>query len=322
MNEKALSTGVVLAADLGGTNLRAATIDENGVIHTRVRHASPAGAATPEEVVRALVHAARECEKGTIAAGGAIQLASIAVAGIVDSDNAVVIRAPNIPCLDGFPLKQALQTELGWHVVIENDANAAAVGEMWLGAARGCSAIICLTLGTGVGGGIILDGKLWRGVDGFAGEIGHIAVDPFSSLKCNCGNFGCLEMLASATAVVRLASEAAAQSPNSLFSGKELGAADVYEAGMRGDGLALKTFAKVGTYLGIALAGMVNLLNPEMIVIGGGVANAWALFEKRMREEVAARAFPLPAARVRIVPAECGDDAGLLGAARLAFDEN
>ena len=91
---------------------------------------------------------------------------------------------------------------------------------------------------------------------------------------------------------------------------------------MRGDGLALKTFAQVGTYLGIALAGMVNLLNPEVIVIGGGVANAWALFEKRMREEVAARAFPLPAACVRIVPAECGDDAGLLGAARLAFDEN
>jgi len=308
------------AADLGGTNLRTATIDAEGTIDSRVRHASPGGADNPAEVVRALVAAARECERQTALTGGVIRAASIAVPGIVDTSQTLVIRAPNVPCLDNFKLKEALQKELDWPVFLENDANAAAVGEMWMGAARGCRAIICLTLGTGVGGGIILDGKLWRGADGFAGEIGHMTVDPFGTPKCNCGNSGCLEMFASATAVVRMAHEELPQFPNSPLAGAELSATKVFEAALAGDALALAVFSQMGTYLGIGLATLINLLNPETIVIGGGVAKAWQLFEKDMREQVGQRAFPLPAARVRIVPAECGDDAGLLGAARLAFD--
>lgn len=312
---------LVFAADLGGTNLRAATIDEAGKIHSRVRHETPQAAKHPDEVVSALVAAARECERQTVSSGDAISAASVAVAGIVDTGNTLIVRAPNIPCLDNFELKQALQKELGWPVSLENDANAAAVGEMWMGAARGCRAIICLTLGTGVGGGIILDGKLWRGADGFAGEIGHMTVDPFSPSKCNCGSSGCLELFASATAVVRMTQEALVRNLCSpLSSVTELSALKVFEAGLAGDALALEVFARMGTYLGIGLASLINVLNPETIVIGGGVANAWQLFEKTMRAEVARRAFPLPAARVKIVPAQCGDDAGLLGAARLAFD--
>jgi glucokinase len=314
------SSSCIFAADLGGTNLRAATIDLAGTISSRVRHPSPGNAENPEDVVRALVAAALECERQTVSAGGVIHGASIAVPGIVDTGNALVIRAPNVPSLDNFQLKEALQRELDWPVVLENDANAAAVGEMWMGAGRGCRSIICLTLGTGVGGGIILDGQLWRGADGFAGEIGHMTVDPFNSPKCNCGNQGCLEMFASATGVVRLTHEALSQFPDSSLAGTEVTATKVFEAGLVGDKLALAVFSAMGTYLGIGLASLINLLNPEMIVIGGGVANAWQLFEKDMREQVAQRAFPLPAARVRIVPAECGDDAGLLGAARLAFD--
>jgi glucokinase len=178
-----------------------------------------------------------------------------------------------------------------------------------------------MTLGTGVGGGIILDGKLWRGADGSAGEVGHTTVDPNGGVKCKCGNTGCLEVFASATAIVRMTREALPGYPQSMLREDGLSAAKVYEAGLKGDELALEVFARMGTYLGIGIANVINLLNPQMIAIGGGVANGWQLFEKHMHKEIAERAFPLPARRIRIVPAECGDDAGLLGAARLAFND-
>jgi glucokinase len=242
------------------------------------------------------------------------------VPGAVDNAKAIVVQAPNLPCLNNFNLKLALENEFGWPVVLENDANAAAIGEMWLGAARGFKNIICITLGTGVGGGIIMDGHLCRGSDGSAGEIGHTAVAPFSGLLCKCGNEGCLEMLASATAIVRMANEKLSEFPRSILHSGEISARRVYEAGLEGDELALTVFDRVGTYLGVALANLINLLNPEVIVIGGGVANGWKLFEGPMRQQVATRAFKAQQGKVKISPAECGDNAGLLGAARLAFD--
>jgi glucokinase len=205
-------------------------------------------------------------------------------------------------------------------VRLENDANAAAIGEMWRGAGQGYRTIICVTLGTGVGGGIILDGKLWRGTDGSAGEIGHISIDPFAGVPCSCGSHGCLEVYASATAIVRMTREAKPRYPNSVLDDTEqLTSKDVYQAGKGGDELALEVFRQMGMYLGIGLASLINLLNPEMIVIGGGLANGWELFEKHMQQQVAERAFPIPAASVKIVRAQCGDDAGLLGAAKVAF---
>ncbi|MEO8435218.1 MAG: ROK family protein [Pyrinomonadaceae bacterium] len=311
---------LVCAFDLGGTNLRAAIIDDTGTIHSRVQHDTPRTAKSPDEIVRALVAAARECES-RLSDYSAIQAASVVVPGIVDSSNKVVIQVPAIPCLDNFRLKDVLAKELGWPVVLENDANAAALGEMWLGAGRGYRTIICITLGTGVGGGIILDGKLWRGADGTAGEVGHTSVDPLGGVRCKCGSTGCLEMFASATAIVRLAREALPRHPHSILSGDGFSAKEVYDVGMKGDTLAAEVLERMGAFLGIGIANLVNLLNPEVIVIGGRVANAWQLFADHMHREVLARAFSLPAQNVRIVPAECGDDAGLLGAARLAFDE-
>jgi glucokinase len=307
---------VACAIDLGGTNLRAAIVDESGKIHYRIKRPSPQNAADPKEIMRALVGAIRECEKES----GGINSIAILVPGAVDARHEIVIQAPNLPGLNGFPLAASLQEEFGSAVLLENDANAAAVGEMWMGAARGCSTIVCITLGTGIGGGIILDGKLWRGVDGSAGEIGHMTVDPFSHLKCGCGNTGCLEGFASATGIVRMARELLPRYPKSLLLESQLSAEKVAEAGLEGDELALEVFKRMGTQLGIATATLVNLLNPEMVVIGGGVANSWSLFEKYLRQEVDRRAFPLPAQRVKIAAAQCGDDAGVLGAARLAFD--
>ena len=157
----------------------------------------------------------------------------------------------------------------------------------------GYRTIICVTLGTGVGGGIILDGKLWRGVDGSAAEIGHIGVDPFGGVACTCGSRGCLEVYASATAIVRMTREARPRYPNSLLHNTEdLTSQKVYQAGKEGDELAIEVFRRMGVYLGIGLASLINVLNPEIVVIGGGVSNGWDLFEKHMHQQVLERAFP------------------------------
>jgi glucokinase len=270
--------------------------------------------------VQALVAAAHECAGRLSNTGHVITAISVAVPGTVDVAEGVVRKAPNLPCLDGFRLAAALSDELEWPATLENDANAAAVGEMWQGAGRGYRSIICITLGTGVGGGIILGGELWRGANGSAAEIGHMAVDPFAGVPCGCGSRGCLEVYASATAIVRMTREALPSYPQSmLHASDDLNSEAVYTAGLQGDELALEVFQRMGVYLGIGLANLINLLNPEIIVVGGGVANGWELFEQHMRQQVSERAFPLPARTVKILRAECGDDAGLLGAARLAF---
>jgi len=313
------STELIFAADLGGTHLRAATIDERGKIHFRSKQNTPQGT-DPNKIVSAIISAVREYQNEVGAAWNRLKGVSLVVPGTVNVKDGTVVKAPNLPCLDGFPLTSALTDELGLPAILENDANAAAVGEMWQGAARGCRTIICVTLGTGVGGGIILEGELWRGVDGAAAEIGHMCVDPFGGVACTCGSRGCLEVFASATAIVRMTREASPRYPASvLHASNDLTAESIFAAGLQGDELALEIFGRMGVYLGIGLANLINILNPEMIVIAGGVVNGWDLFEKHMMHQVEERAFPLLAARVKIVRAKCGDDAGLLGAARLAI---
>lgn len=323
-NAASTTNSFVFAADLGGTHLRAATVDEAGRIHFRLKHPTPR-ADSADEIVRSLVSAVQECEDQTATrqSGKKITAISIAVPGTVNVKEGLVVKAPNLGCLDGFPLARILSEELKRPATLENDANAAAMGEMWRGAGRGRSTIVCVTLGTGVGGGIILDEKLWRGVDGAAAEIGHMCVDPFGGVACGCGSRGCLEVYASATAIVRMAREASPRYPESrLQVDANLTGETIYAAGIAGDELALEVFRRMGVYLGIGLANLINIINPEMIVIGGGVMNGWELFEKYMHQQVAERAFPLLAARVKIVRAECGDDAGLLGAARLGFEQS
>ena len=310
--------GVVFAVDLGGTHLRAATVDEAGTIQFRLKAKTPA-AETAEEIVDVIVSAARRCEQQSASANVTMRAISVVVPGSVDVAAGSIVKAPNLPCLNGFRLTEALRSELKRPAILENDANAAAVGEMWQGAARGRRTIVCVTLGTGVGGGIVLDGKLWHGVNDSAAEIGHMSVDPFGGVACKCGSRGCLEVYASATAIVRMTREARLRHSDSVLQGDDLTSEEIYRAGLKGDELALEVFRRMGVYLGIGLANLINILNPEMIVIGGGVVNGWQLFQKDMNHQVAERAFPLPAAHVKIVRGECGDDAGLLGAARLAF---
>jgi len=310
------SERIVFAVDLGGTHLRVALVDDTGRIPSQHKQDTPKGDSA-EDIVDALVQVAERwgCSELPVVA------TSIMVPGAVDCAKAVVVQAPNLPSLVNFPLKSQLQKRLGWPVYLENDANAAVVGEMWQGAARGCRDVVSVTLGTGVGGGVILDGKLWRGSHGSGGEIGHTTVDPFSGLKCKCGNTGCLELFASATAIVRMTREALSSFPETSLKSDELTAEKVYDAGKMGDEVALAVFKRFGMYLGIGLANLINLIDPQIIVITGGVVNGWDLFADEMYRQVEERAFRTTAQQVKIAKAECGDNAGLLGAARLALQD-
>jgi glucokinase len=311
---------LVCAVDLGGTNLRAANIDCDGELRDRVKFKTPQ-TDNPKEIVSAIASAVEECSSHAAERQQTIQAVSVVVPGSVNASTGLVVNAPNVPAIVGFDLTSALAGKLERPILIENDANAAAVGELWKGAARGRRTIVCFTLGTGVGSGVILNGEVWRGIDGTGGEIGHTSVEPFGGVQCNCGNFGCLEVYASATALVRMTRERLKQNCGSqlkAIADSDLTAKEVFDAALAGDELAKSVFETMGTYLGVAIANVVNTFNPEMIVIGGGVSAAFYLFAPRAREEMMRRAFPVPAARCQIVKAECGDDAGLLGAAWLA----
>ncbi|MBK9164957.1 MAG: ROK family protein [Acidobacteria bacterium] len=311
---------MVLAADLGGTNLRMAVIGENGETKYRSRSSTPT-TRRRDDVVELLIDSARECIKASKPLGD-ISAFGIAAPAVLDHDAGKILIAPNLPELNDFPLAATIADALNIEVFLENDANAAAIGENWLGASNGFSSSICVTLGTGVGGGVIIDGKPLRGIDGTAGEIGHICVEPFGH-PCGCGSVGCLEQYSSATAVVRMAGELASQFPESkIASPIDRSSLDVYNAAVLGDPLAIEVFRRFGFYLGVALGGLINVLNPEVIVVGGGVSDSWEVFIEPLRSEIQKRAFKRPADRVSIVKAKLGDDAGILGVAKLAFSSS
>ena len=243
-----------------------------------------------------------------------------ALPATISVERGLIFKSPNLPSLNNYQIVAALENELGIKAIIENDANAAAIGENWLGASKGYKNSICVTLGTGVGGGIIIDGKILRGVDGTAGEIGHICVEPFG-VPCGCGSRGCVEQYASATAIVHLAKELKKQFPQSELNRFEnMTAHNVYQAGMRNDELALEVFRQMGFYLGVALSDLINVLNPEAIVIGGGASAGWKLFLPHLKKTIEQKSYREPARRAQILFASLGDDAGIIGAARCAFE--
>jgi glucokinase len=269
----------------------------------------------------------------------------IGVPGIIDMKTGTVRSAPNLPGWAGIPVQVEIERRLQTRVFLENDANAAALGEKWLGAARDAEHMAILTLGTGVGGGIVFGERIWHGMTGMAGEFGHITVEP-EGVPCGCGNRGCLERYSSATAIVRMAREASVRNPASALSriansNVELNAKAVYNLAIQGDEDAKKIFHRVGWALGIAIAGLVNSLNLSMYVIGGGASSAWDAFSPTLFEELRQRSLvyaatdPNPTSgsesgrgaagkvdpggptKTIVTRALLGSDAGLYGAARL-----
>jgi glucokinase len=302
----------VIGMDLGGTNLRVAGVGAHGGIVELYRERTLAREG-PEPVIERIVAAIRSVSARVGAAGGVVRGVVLGAPGIISSREGTVVASPNLPGWRDVPLRDRVAAAVGFPVLLENDANAAAYGEYWRGAGERCASMVLLTLGTGVGGGLVLGGELWRGADGMAGEIGHITVEP-GGRTCRCGNAGCLETYASATGIVASYRE---------FSGFEetLTAEEVHRRAQEGDADARQSYREAGRSLGLAFAALVNLLNPERIIIGGGVLPAWDLFMPAAEHEMRRRAFAAPAARVRITPAVLGDLAGVTGAAGLLWRE-
>jgi glucokinase len=296
---------IVLAVDLGGTNVRMAAVDPDGRVLHLSRRPTPPGV-TGEQLARLFAEMAVECKNSANVEPSAI---GIGVPANV-TQSGVLQHLPNIPSLEGADLRSALAAEFGVPVVLENDATAAAIGEHWIGAARTIDNWIMITLGTGIGGGVYVNGRCLRGPDGGAGKLGHICVEP-DGHPCGCGSHGCIEQYASATALERLAREAGLDVVNSH---------ELFDKWKAGDPVAKRVFDSMGRHLGITLAGLINTFNPEMIVIGGGASAGWDAFIEPLKLEIGARAFAEPAERARIVRTALGDDAGILGAARAAFD--
>lgn len=294
-----------IGVDLGGTNLRVAAIDSEGSILQRVSTPAHYGSG-PKQVVEEIVRVIHTISKPLSA--HVLQGVGIGVPGFVDIESGVILAATNLPGFSDFPVREEIQDRLGTHIVLENDANAAALGEMWMGAGRGIADLILLTLGTGIGGGIISHGEVLHGYLGMAGEMGHMTIYPDGN-PCACGNTGCLEKHASATAIAAMA--------RMMDMGDEITAEQVYRLAGMGDERALHIFESVGKALGIALASLVNIFNFPLYLLSGGPLPAWDYFAPTMFAEMDKRAYTRKRIGTRVEKAVLGSEAGLFGAAYL-----
>jgi len=308
----------VVAMDLGGTKFVTALVSPDGQIIAREYNPTLADEGCDAVVRRLLLTIRRVAET---AATPLVSVSNIAVAaaGAIDSAAGIVTDSPNLPGWHNIPLREIVEKETGIRTLIVNDASAAALGEFHFGAGRGAKNMIYLTVSTGIGGGIILGGKLYTGSSGCAGEIGHTTVD-INGPRCSCGNFGCLEMLASGKAVAREAQRLARQGGKTLLT--ELAEGDTHNitaqtvsaAAQKSDPLALGIVSRAAEYLGVGMVNLVNIFNPDLIVVGGGMARMGDALLEGARKVVLERAFALPAQKVRIVAGQLGDNAGVLGA--------
>lgn len=309
--------------DLGGTNMRMALVGTGGEILRRARFPTQADRGWID-IVKRMAHGVREllASEGTESCAGV----GVGVPGALLHKEGVVIESPNLPGWHNVPLRRLFQDRLGCPVVVENDADAAALGEGCYGAAKGIRNYLGITLGTGVGGGLVLDGKLWRGPEASAGEVGHFPVEP-AGFPCGCGSHGCLETVASATGIVRMAVdavEAGQETEIRRLSGNSISNIDaemVSCAARQNDAVAKGIFHRMAVALAMVLAGIVNLLQLEAVIIGGGVSASWDCFGDVLRKEMQKRLFSGPPRNVRLLLAELGDDAGILGMARRVFED-
>jgi glucokinase len=308
---------------MGGTNIRTAAVSKTGEVMLMLRGPAKAKGTAAETVenissqVLALEDAAREAGLGRAIAIG------VAVPGPLNVHTGVIYAAPHVKSWRSFPLRRNLERRLGRTVIVENDANAWALGEYWRGAARGRKDVVLLTLGTGVGGGLIIGGRLVHGRSGMAGELGHITVDA-NGTRCDCGAYGCLETYASASGLSNMLQQRLhlkeAGLPEKYLHDGEFSAHRMTTEARADDRVAIEIFETAGHYLGVAVASFINIFNPEMVVLGGGVAGALSLMRGPMMRAIKARAFRAAVAQTRIVRAALGPKGGVVGAAYAALN--
>jgi glucokinase len=310
----------IIGVDMGGTKLLAGVVDSGLGVHHRAQR-TVAGLDQPALLDTAVdaVHEARESAGAEVAAVG------FGIPCLMDERTGRAVMAINLPLAD-VAFGDVMAERLGVPVFVDNDANLAALAEHRAGAARGANEAVVLTIGTGIGGGLIVRGELYRGATGAGAELGHIVID-MNGPRCqgNCPNRGCVEALASGTALAREALRIAHERPGSglhraLEEGRELAGPLVTELAHDGDAAAIEALSLIGRHLGVAIASLVNIFNPEVVVVGGGVIAAGELLLAPARAVVAARALPPSRDQVRIVAARFGVEAGMIGAAALAFD--
>jgi glucokinase len=307
-----------IGVDIGGTKIAAAVVTPEGNILSEVRY--PTQAAPLNRLIETVAQAITEVKDGFEVGG-----VCVAVPGRILASENKVISAPNLHEIEDIRLDEEIGRRTGLMVTVENDANAAAWGEFRFGAGRGLQHMVSITLGTGVGGGIITHGMLLRGAQGAGGELGHVTIDP-TGPRCGCGNYGCLEALASGTAIQRRAREVANERSTSalgrLAIERQVLGEDVTRLAQEEDDASISLLEETGRWLGIGLAGFVNTFNPEVIAVGGGASQAGELILKSARKEVQLRASSPSRDLVEIKEATLGPESGVLGAAALAGSED
>lgn len=297
-----------IGIDLGGTNLRVALVSEEGGIVRKIKKSSS------EEVFGSLLEAIEEVKHGEIAGIG------LGVAGLIDRKNGRVFSSPNLRAVEGIDLIDGIQQKFNVPVFIENDANAAALGEKVSGAGKNFENFVLLTLGTGIGGGIIYKGELLD----VSAEIGHMSINAEAE-KCPCGNVGCLENYASARAmiakVVTMLEKGSESMLRECCKGNiyKITPEDIYKAALEGDMLSREILREAGRALGVGLANLINILSPEAIILAGGLVGAWNIYVQEAIKEASRRAFKDVFDSVKIIPSSLGDEAGVVGAASLVF---
>ncbi|HWM54584.1 MAG TPA: ROK family protein [Solirubrobacterales bacterium] len=311
-----MSADETIGIDLGGTKMLSGVLDCDSEVLWEDREASTGQ--SEEELVELLVG---EIEEARVARPDAAAV-GLGIPATVDHERGLAVSAVNLP-IENLPIRDLVEKRTGLPVFVDNDANVAALAESLFGAARGAANAVMLTIGTGIGGGLILGGEVYRGSTGAGAELGHMVID-MDGPRCqgNCPNHGCVEAYASGTALGRAGREAAEREPGSalgreLAAGRAIDGRTVTVAAQEGDATAIGVFDLVGTRLGVALASFANIFEPDVIVIGGGVIAAGDLLLEPARRELQARALP-PMDRTPVVPAQLGSDAGMIGAAAMA----
>ncbi len=312
----------VIGVDLGGTNIVVGAVAEDGSEDVATRSEPTRSEQGADAVVDRIVRMIETAMKETIEQRGVTRASFLGIGvgapGPLDRERGMILTSPNLGW-QNFPLRDAIGDRVGLTVKLDNDANCATLGEWWLGAAKGGRNVVGMTIGTGIGGGLILDGRLYHGSSDIAGEIGHTTID-VTGRRCKCGNYGCLEAYASGPSIAERAREQMHGDHDSIMytlvdgEVERLTAAIVYDAAMKGDPTALEVVRETARFLGAGIANLLNVLNPDVVVIAGGVTQAGETLFEPLRREVRKRAFAAAVEACRIVPGSLPGNAGVVGA--------